>query len=218
MWIFRLLILCSVFITPVFLETFPARNKEDFRSKRQVNSLPLIYPYGATYKFIVGLSTPVQNKDNVQFAFAANFQWQYTEFTNISQLSQYYFIKTVSREQREADLLHRRDERLTFYRSLTEMLTAKGMNGHDCVLRAICEAAQYPVEEEGLVGEILHIILTPDYGRTPFDDEDPYWEESMSEFTDAAIAGRQMFNCASIYEGCPEGQGVMELISVLRDE
>lgn len=34
------------------------------------------------------------------------------------------------------------------------------MNGVDCVLRAICEAAQYPVEEEGFVGEILHILLT----------------------------------------------------------
>lgn len=39
-------------------------------------------------------------------------------------------------------------------------LQRKGMNGQDCVLRAICEAAQYPVQEEALVGEILHILLT----------------------------------------------------------
>ncbi|XP_063829824.1 uncharacterized protein LOC135079167 [Ostrinia nubilalis] len=210
------LMLC-LFATPVYLETFPIKNEEEFRTKRQLNSLPLIYPYGATYKFIIGISCPIANRDNIQVAFAANFQYQYLHFTNISQLSQYYPIKTVSREQRDADWQHRRDERIVFYRSLTEMLNSKGMNGYDCVLRAICEAAQYPVDEEGLVGEILHIILTPDYGHTPFDDVDPHWEEAISEYKDAAIAGRQMFDCASIYEGCPEGQGVMELISVLRD-
>lgn len=36
----------------------------------------------------------------------------------------------------------------------------KGFGGQDCVLRAICENAQYPLEDEGLVGEILHILLT----------------------------------------------------------
>ncbi|KOB77106.1 putative rhipicephalus family xiv [Operophtera brumata] len=58
----------------------------------------------------------------------------------------------------------------------------------------------------------------PDYGRTPFDEQDPEWEETMSPYKDAAVAGRQMFSCASIYSGCPEGQGVLELISTLRDE
>ena len=43
---------------------------------------------------------------------------------------------------------------------VTEIHFRRGMNGEECVYRAICEAAQYPVEEEGLVGEILHILLT----------------------------------------------------------
>ncbi|KAG6451069.1 hypothetical protein O3G_MSEX006920 [Manduca sexta] len=164
------------------------------------------------------MSIPIQNNDNVALSFAANFQYQYVEFQNISELSQYYFIKQVSREQREADILSRRDERLIFYKSIAEMLTSKGMNGVDCVLRAICEAAQYPVEEEGFVGEILHILLTPDYGKSPFDDVDPEWEELMSPYKDAATAGRQMFDCVSIYSACPEGQGVLEFITTLRDE
>ncbi|CAG9791032.1 unnamed protein product [Diatraea saccharalis] len=94
----------------------------------------------------------------------------------------------------------------------------KGFNGFECVLRAICEVAQNTVEEEGLVGEIIHILLKPDYGRSPFDEKDPDWEENMAPYTDAATAGRQMFNCAYVYNGCPEGQGIMELISILRDE
>ncbi|XP_013200802.2 uncharacterized protein LOC106143301 [Amyelois transitella] len=192
--------------------------EDEMRTKRQINSLPLVYPYGATYKFIVGFGCPVPTKEKLGLSFAANFQYQYSQFTNITQLSQYYVFNQISREQREADWAARRDERLTFYTAVADLLNTKGFNGQECVLRAICEAAQYPVEEEGLVGELIHILLTPDYGHTPFDNDDPAWVEAMSVYNDAATAGRQMFSCSYIYSGCPEGQGVMELISVLRDE
>ncbi|CAG4935738.1 unnamed protein product [Colias eurytheme] len=192
--------------------------EDDYRMKRQINSIPLVYPYGATYKFIIGFSYPVPNKDKISLAFAVNFQYQYLQFQNISEVSRYYFIKEVSREEREADLEARKDERLVFYRAVADMLESKGMNGPDCVLRAICEAAQYPVDEDGLVGELLHIMLTPDYGKTAFDEEDPDYIEAMSPYIDAAVAGRQMFDCAFIYHKCPQGQGVLELISALHDD
>ncbi|XP_049871748.1 uncharacterized protein LOC126370754 [Pectinophora gossypiella] len=165
----------------------------------------------------MGIGVPVKTVDDISLGFAINLQYQYAEITNISDLSQYYFIKEVSREQRDLDLECRRDERLVFYRAVTNLLETYGMNGQDCIKRAICEAAQYPVEEEGLVGEIIQILLTPDYGRSPF-EKDPDWEKSMGFFHDAAVAGRQMFNCPSVYSGCPEGQGFFELISMLKDE
>ncbi|XP_072938393.1 uncharacterized protein [Epargyreus clarus] len=191
-------------------------SEEDLRVKRQINALPLVYPYGATYKLLLGFALPVPKDKNL--VFAINFQYQYIQFQNISQLSKYYFIKEVAREQRDADLVARKNERLAFYRSMADILNSKGMNGFECVLRAICEAAQYPVLEEGLVGELIHILLTPDYGRTPFDEEDLDEKENMAVYQDAAVAGRQMFNCAAIYSGCPEEQGLMELISYLSDE
>lgn len=58
----------------------------------------------------------------MSLAFAANFQYQYVQFQNISELSRYYFIKTVSREQREAEIAARKDERLTFYTAVADML------------------------------------------------------------------------------------------------
>lgn len=61
-------------------------------------------------------------------------------------------------------------------------------------------------------------IYRPDYGKTPFDDEDPEWMNAMAPYIDAATAGRQMFDCAAIYYGCPEGQGILEFITTLRDE
>ncbi|XP_034833456.2 uncharacterized protein [Maniola hyperantus] len=191
---------------------------ENFREKRQVNGLPLVYPYGGTYKLLIGFAAPVPNDDHINLLFSANYQYQYLQFQNISQLSQYYFINTVSREQRDADLESRRDERIVFYNSLADLLEMKGMNGQDCLLRAICEAAQYPVHEEALVGEILHILLTPDYGHSPFEEQDQEWQEAMSIYSDAATAGRQMFDCGYIYSGCAWGQGILDIISTLRDE
>ncbi|XP_049871732.1 uncharacterized protein LOC126370740 [Pectinophora gossypiella] len=190
--------------------------EEDLRHKRQVNSIPLVYPYGATYKLLIGLTVPVPNKDKISLAFAANFQYQYVQFQNITELSQYYFIKQVAREERDAVMKKKRNERLTFYRAFANLLDSQGVDGRECVLRTICEAAQYPVEEEGLVGEMMHILLTPDYGHSEFEDADPEWEAAISQYKDAAIAGRQMFSCASIYSAC-FGQGVLDLITTLRD-
>ncbi|XP_047996052.1 uncharacterized protein LOC125233925 isoform X1 [Leguminivora glycinivorella] len=190
----------------------------DYRAKRQINALPLVYPYGATYKLITGFTTPIKNDDKVPLIFLFNFQYQYVQFTNITQLSRYYVINTVSREQRNADAAGRREERVLFYRSVAEVMDSKGLNGRECVLRAICEAAQFPVEEEGFVGELLHVLLTPDYGKSPFEEIDEELKETMAPYVDAAVAGRQMFSCAYIYSGCPEGQGILEFISQLRDE
>nr|XP_032514708.1 uncharacterized protein LOC116768158 [Danaus plexippus plexippus] len=204
------------------LKTFKSENSqslgENFREKRQINSLPLVYPYGGTYKLLIGFAAPVHVENYISLLFAANFQYQYLQIQNISSLSQYYFIKEVSREERDADLLSRRDERLVFYKSLADMLEMKGFGGQDCVLRAICENAQYPLEDEGLVGEILHILLTPDYGYSAFEKQDSDWSDVMSMYKDAATAGKQMFNCGYIYNGCPEEQSLLDLISVLRDE
>lgn len=73
-------------------------------------------------QLIIGFSAPIKAEDYISLAFAANFQYQYVQFANITELSQYYFIKTVSREQREADIAARRDERLTFYTAVADML------------------------------------------------------------------------------------------------
>ncbi|XP_047506219.1 uncharacterized protein LOC125050416 [Pieris napi] len=203
-----------VFVT-VILGIMANEESED-RTKRQINALPLIYPYGAIYKLIIGMTSPIPTKDHVNLAFILNFQYQYMQFQNISQLSQYYIIKDVSREEREADWASRYDERLVFYNSFADMLDVKGMSGQDCVHRAICEAAQFPVGEDGLFGEIIHVLLTPDYGKKIF-EEDSTWKDDTSSYIDAATAGRQMFECAYIYNKCPEGSGVLDLISILTD-
>ncbi|XP_022129824.2 uncharacterized protein LOC111003552 [Pieris rapae] len=205
------------FLFVIIILGIMADEESEDRTKRQINALPLVYPYGAIYKLILGLTTPIPTKDHVNLAFLLNFQYQYMQFQNISQLSKYYIIKDVSREEREADWSSRYDERLVFYNSFADMLEMKGLSGQDCVQRAICEAAQFSVSDDGLFGEIIHVLLTPDYGKNLL-VEDSTWKDDMASYIDAATAGRQMFECSYIYNNCPEARSVLDLISMLTDE
>lgn len=36
----------------------------------------------------------------------------------------------------------------------------KGIDGRECMKKSICEAAMAPLKDEGLVGELLHLLLT----------------------------------------------------------
>ncbi|CAG9130159.1 unnamed protein product [Plutella xylostella] len=206
-----------IFIIIPLVLSMEAIDDEHYRTKRQLNSLPIVYPYGGTIRFILGFVMPVPNEDMIGVIFGASFLYQYNQIQNISDISKYYPIKTISREQREAEWDRRRDERLTFYKAVEELLNVKGFHGRECVLRAICEAAQFPLEHEALFGEILHIILTPNYGRSALEDDASWWS-SMGDYVDAYTAGRQMFSCHYLYSGCPEGEGLLELVSLLKDE
>ena len=35
-----------------------------------------------------------------------------------------------------------------------------GYRGKECLLRAICEASEYSLEHNGVLADILHIVLT----------------------------------------------------------
>ncbi|XP_049939090.1 uncharacterized protein LOC126413234 [Schistocerca serialis cubense] len=59
-------------------------------------------------------------------------------------------------------LLARRNSRWSIYTTLSDFLTRLGIDGRNCLLRAICEAAEKPFTRVGgLAEDILHILLTP---------------------------------------------------------
>lgn len=51
-----------------------------------------------------------------------------------------------------------RDRRI-LYRTIEHGLGQLGLDGRACVLRAVCEAAQHPINEDGLFGEVLSLLL-----------------------------------------------------------
>jgi DM4/DM12 family len=55
----------------------------------------------------------------------------------------------------------RRSSRATVYRAVEGLLERVGrLPGKVCLLRSICEAAAWPVDHDGLIGELVHTILT----------------------------------------------------------
>ncbi|EAT47137.1 AAEL001728-PA [Aedes aegypti] len=48
------------------------------------------------------------------------------------------------------------------YRAIERHLKRTGLDGKKCLLRAICEAAEMPLgEHNGIIGDVMHILLSP---------------------------------------------------------
>ncbi|CRK91563.1 CLUMA_CG005218, isoform A [Clunio marinus] len=83
--------------------------------------------------------------------------------------------------------------RKAVYRLIESRLNSRGIDGKKCLLRAICESATYPlIENNGVVGHILHIVLTP---SSSLDEELP------KEYSKAEILGREN-NCVKYERHC----------------
>ncbi|XP_042878685.1 uncharacterized protein LOC122257462 [Penaeus japonicus] len=71
-----------------------------------------------------------------------------------------------------------------------------GLPGKSCLLRAVCEVAQEPVEDLGVVGEILNLVFAAGYGEG---------SEDMHEYVVAEEKGRREGDCEGRYNECPLG-------------
>ena len=69
--------------------------------------------------------------------------------------------------------------------------------GHDCVLRAICEVAKTPRNQDGLFGDFINMLLTPEHilEALPGTFED-------SDYLEAQRSGRHRRDCANYDKAC----------------
>ena len=49
---------------------------------------------------------------------------------------------------------------MLMYRAIENVLYNFGMEGRDCLLRAICEVHEFPLDHHGLLGELLQFLFT----------------------------------------------------------
>ncbi|XP_034240198.1 uncharacterized protein LOC117644693 [Thrips palmi] len=87
--------------------------------------------------------------------------------------------------------------------SAIEELGAGTGTGRQCLLRAVCEAAAFTVRHDGLLGEMLHVLLTPS------STDEPVLLHQDNEFHAAEKLGRQarstrdpVDTCTRIFNGC----------------
>lgn len=86
---------------------------------------------------------------------------------------------------------------------IIHFLCSAGYNGHDCLLRAICEAAEIPLGlHNGVLGDIIHVLFTPSSSAK---------ENILYDFYDAEIHGT-MNMCKYYSSNCPES--IFDWISI----
>ncbi|XP_027215781.2 uncharacterized protein [Penaeus vannamei] len=88
------------------------------------------------------------------------------------------------------------EDRLTTYNSLETVFSNFGIDGHQCLLKAICETAETTASEYGLIGELLSLLLSPNHALDEAKD-------GLLEYTAAESYGRDVGNCDLAYSSCP---------------
>ncbi|XP_033607304.1 uncharacterized protein LOC111864376 isoform X2 [Cryptotermes secundus] len=162
------------------------------------NVRALVYPKGATYKFNIGMGFPVDLPQKI-LSFSMNFQFQYTQPTNFTPLKEFPEVRRSFRET---------VDRSSSYLALQNVMDRHGLDGRNCLLRSICEVAEAPVYYNGLIGELLHVILSPGYGFNTEEHVD--WD-----YHEARRHGEGGGDCRQAYPTCPFGDGLLDLISLL---
>ncbi|GAB0088584.1 hypothetical protein DMENIID0001_030410 [Sergentomyia squamirostris] len=178
-----------IFLTISLASVFSAELK---RSKRT-----LVYPRGSVITFIVAIAVPLDLPNRSVFN-SFNFAANYGVPTNVTHYTRVpaRFPFTEARSKR--NIITRR----WFYRMASNYLTRLGLNGTGCLLRAICEVSESPLDDgNGLHGDLLQIILTP---SSSIDENLP------KAFQEAEIKGR-MQNCDDYINNCPKS--VLDMIS-----
>ncbi|XP_017961394.1 uncharacterized protein LOC108654497 [Drosophila navojoa] len=99
--------------------------------------------------------------------------------------------------------------RWILYNGIEMILEKTNLSGHSCLLRLICEHAASPLSHEsGLLGEVLHIILTPSRSK------DHLSRRKDHSYLAAERLGRRGGNCEAVF-GLKCKRSPLDLISVL---
>lgn len=209
----------------VALSTYPA-NQNDLlihqnssenllsRSKRF-----LVYPGGGFSRFICGFLVPTdiplyQNINvlrNIQFFYPLPQNWVWRPLTwpglglGNDRLRSFHDDDEYVNMPELSNIIPDSSRGIA-YEVIEDLLGREGKNGRECMLRAICEVAETPVNHNGIVGELMQVFFTP--GE---------FEPLNSEYRIAQKAGLHHVNCEKLYPDCPMGHGILDAISHIQE-
>ncbi|XP_043226866.1 uncharacterized protein LOC122384002 [Amphibalanus amphitrite] len=88
------------------------------------------------------------------------------------------------------------DKRI-LYNTFKTMMSKFGADGDACLQRAVCEVAEAPLRRDGMIGEILNLVLSPSHRL------DESLSEDVAELLVAERRGREVGECHIAYPRCP---------------
>ncbi|PSN41160.1 hypothetical protein C0J52_05211 [Blattella germanica] len=112
----------------------------------------VLFPDLSTMGLYLAVATPLEDSTyDVSMSF--NFEANYPLPANYTELAIPFVVSTAARTERQIS-------RRYTYRVIEEKLHSYGLDGRECLLKTICDTANSILIHNGLLGEILHIILT----------------------------------------------------------
>ncbi|XP_044577397.1 uncharacterized protein LOC123260390 [Cotesia glomerata] len=94
-------------------------------------------------------------------------------------------------------------DRKTIYQTMENKLKSFGFSGRSCLLRSICETLKFDLSDNGVIGDIINVILTPSTSQQ---------ENLPQDIVEAELIG-QTRNCTKYHWNCPVG--LLDLIGIL---
>ncbi|KAK4881539.1 hypothetical protein RN001_004858 [Aquatica leii] len=84
--------------------------------------------------------------------------------------------------------------RKNVYNALEFKLNSHGYPGKQCLLRTICEAAEYALDGNGVLGDIIYVLLSPSASKN---------ENLSPDFENAEKQGKIKKSCTVYEKQCP---------------
>lgn len=139
----------------LMLQTCSANYTESLSQQREKRYVSFS-PNGGTAKIILGSLWPVHfhHKLTRSINMAMNFQANY----NIPSTIIWPVPTSIFKNRLNNDYVD--NSRIQLYQLLERMFDSYGTNGHECVLRTICEVAETPLYDSGVFGELMDVIFT----------------------------------------------------------
>ncbi|EDW14087.2 uncharacterized protein LOC6572519 [Drosophila mojavensis] len=184
-----------------------------FISLAAVGSATMIYPKIAPtpVTFICAIGIPVGDLPFETVISGYALRMQYFLPNNASEVTSVYLRPQpiTDRGNNGSDFQLGSIYRWILYNGIEMILEKMSLSGHSCLLRLICEHAASPLNHEsGLLGEVLHIILTPSRSK------DHLSRHKDHSYLAAERLGRRGGHCAAVF-GLKCKRSPLDLISVL---
>ncbi|XP_072938391.1 uncharacterized protein [Epargyreus clarus] len=142
-------------------------------SRGDIQKRGLVFPPTSLYGTFIAIAVPLDIPDKNVFV-SYNFESNYSVITNITEIDEVIFPNLPIISSRHSRSITRE----LAYTVLETRFKENGMNGKECMLRNICEAAETPLHHNGLLGHIMHIIFTPSASKEEGLDDEYYQAEA----------------------------------------
>ncbi|XP_076040769.1 uncharacterized protein LOC143025197 [Oratosquilla oratoria] len=152
-----------------------AKTKTTKTRKRRAS---FVWPSGSQFVAEFYVTIPIEAPSGVSIPFTIDVPYKF-RLPNITK-----------------DILTRNipDERLDVYGAIEGIFQNFGVDGRACVLRAVCERADSHLLNQGLLGEIVSLLLVASAAQST---------ENMYEYLTAEYHGQTNGDCWSLYPSCP---------------